>query len=285
VLDAGAGVPGVVPAAHFGEDRAMPKAATETEMRALVTRPREAAQSLAAALTRRGVGAILAPVVEIHYRDAMALDLADVQAVLCTSANGVRALARISRERRLPLFAVGEATAARARVEGFSAVAAADGNVDDLVRLAVARLRPQDGRLVHAAGSEVAGDLVGTLRRHGFDIDRETLYEARPVAALDPAAVQALRAGSVDFALFFSPRTGAIFARLATAAAVAECCGAIAALSISVAADAVLGPLPWRERRVAGRPTEAALLDALDRVLAERRRDRAAQPTDRNEAG
>jgi uroporphyrinogen-III synthase len=263
----------------------MPKAATETEMRALVTRPREAAQSLAAALARRGVGAIITPLIEIHYRDAIALDLADVQAVLCTSANGVRALARISRERRLPLFAVGEATAARARAEGFSAVAAAEGNVDDLARLAAARLRPQDGRLVHAAGSEVAGDLAGALRRRGFDIARETLYDARPVAALDPAALRALRAGSVDFALFFSPRTGAIFCRLAAAAAVAECCVAIAALSISAAADAELGPLPWRERRVAGRPTETALFDALDQVLAERRWDRPARPTDRNEPG
>jgi uroporphyrinogen-III synthase len=284
VLDT-AGVPRVVPAAYFGEDGNMPEVVTETDMRALVTRPDDAAQSLAAALARRGIGAIIAPVVEIHYRDMVTLDLADVQGVLCTSANGVGALARISRERRLPLFAVGEATAARARAEGFSAVAPADGNVDGLARLAAARLRPQDGRLVHAAGSEVAGDLAAALRRQGFDIVREILYEARPVAALDPAAVRALRGGRVDFALFFSPRTGAIFARLATAAAVAECCRSIAALSISTAADAELACLPWRERRVAGRPTEAAMLDALDQGLADRRRDRAARPTDRNEAG
>jgi uroporphyrinogen-III synthase len=263
----------------------MSEAATETGMWALVTRPRAAAQSLAAALARRGIGAIIAPLVEIRDRPEMTLDLAGVQAVLCTSANGVRALARISAERRLPLFAVGEATAARARAEGFSAVTAADGDVDALARLAMARLRPQDGRLVHAAGSEVAGDLAEALRRQGFDIARETLYEARPSGALDPAALQALRAGSVDFALFFSPRTGAIFARLAAAAAVAECCGSIAALSISAAADAELGPLPWRERRVAARPTQTALLDALDRLLAERGRDGAARATGLNEAG
>jgi uroporphyrinogen-III synthase len=263
----------------------MPEAATQTQPRALVTRPRGAADGLAAALARRGIGAIIAPLVEIHYRDTMALDLADVQAVLCTSANGVRALARVSRERRLPLLAVGEATAARARAEGFLAVAAAAGDVDDLVRLAAARLRPQQGRLVHAAGSEVAGDLAAALRRQGFDVAREILYEARPIAALNAAALQALRAGSVDFALFFSPRTGAIFVRLAAAAAIAECCRSIAALSISAAADAELGSLPWRERRVAERPTQAALLDALDGLLAERRRDHTARPIDRNEAG
>jgi uroporphyrinogen-III synthase len=260
-------------------------ATTEPPRRALVTRPRTEAQSLTAALASRGIAAVVAPLIEIHYRDGVAVDLADVQAVLCTSANGVRALARASRERRLPLFAVGEATAACARNEGFAVVASAGGDVGALVRLAAARLRPQDGRLVHAGGSDVAGDLVGALRGQGFDIARAILYEARPIGSLDPALVAALRAGEIDFALFFSPRTGAVFARLAAAAGIAGCCGAIAALSISAAADIQLAGLPWRERRIADRPTQAALLDTLDRLLAARRQAGAAGPTDRKEPG
>jgi uroporphyrinogen-III synthase len=279
------GAAALVAAGHLGEDRRMPQVATETRMRALVTRPRAEAPRLAAALAARGIGAVAAPLIEIRDVDRVTLDLAAAQAVLCTSANGVRALARASRERRLPLFAVGEATAAAARAEGFAAVAAAAGDVDALARLAVARLRPQDGRLIHAAGSEVAGDLAGALRRHGFDIVRATLYEARPVAALDPAAAQALLAGEIGFALFFSPRSGAIFARLADAAAVAECCGRVAALSISAATDAELGGLPWGERRVAVRPTQAALLEALDRLLDERRWDRGMPPNNRKNRG
>src|SRR6266478_91268 len=90
-------------------------------MRALVTRPREEAETLAAALASRGVEAIIQPLLEVYYRQA-APALAGVQAILCTSANGVRALARSSDERGLPLFAVGDATASRARAEGFTAV-------------------------------------------------------------------------------------------------------------------------------------------------------------------
>jgi uroporphyrinogen-III synthase len=253
----------------------MSEVVTRRTQGALVTRPRPEADGLAAALAARGVESIVAPLIEIRYRDGVALDLADVQAVLCTSANGVRALAWASRERRLPLFAVGEATAACARAEGFAAVASAGGDVDALARLAAARLQPQDGRLLHAGGSEVAGDLVGALRRHGFDADRAILYEARPAAALSPQTLRALRNGELDFALFFSPRTAATFARLASAADVAGCCAAIAALSISAAADAEIGPLPWRERRVARHPTQAAMLETLDRFLA-------ARPTDQD---
>src|SRR5207245_2589780 len=125
-------------------------------LRALVTRPRAEAESLAEALASRGIAAIIEPLLEIHYRSEPAPDLAGVQAVLCTSANGVRALARLTAERALPLFAVGEASAARAREEGFARVESAGGNVDDLARLACERLRPKEGRLLHVAGSDVA---------------------------------------------------------------------------------------------------------------------------------
>lgn len=234
---------------------------------ALVTRPREEAEALAAALARRGVAALIEPLLEIRYRTAAPLDLAGVQAVLCTSANGVRALARASGVRDLPLFAVGEATAARAQALGFSAVASAGGDVADLARLVAARLSPRNGRLVHVAGTVVAGDLAGDLRGCGFALDRAVLYEAHAAMALSRAAKDAFEAGAIDLAMFFSPRTAAIFVRLATDAGVGELCGKVVALSISRAADRALGDLPWRQRRIADMPSQSALLDALDAVL------------------
>ena len=241
---------------------------------ALVTRPREEAESLAAALAARGVGAIIEPMMQVHFHSARSPDLTGAQAVLCTSANGVRALARLTDDRRLPLFAVGDATAARARAEGFATVENAGGAVDDLARLAAERLRPQDGPLVHVAGDVVAGDLAGALRAEGFAIERRVLYEARPVAMLSETAVGALRGGSIDFALFFSPRTAAIFVGLAASAAVGPCCRSISALSISAAADAALAELSWGDRRIAKMPNQRALLALIHQILAERREAR-----------
>jgi uroporphyrinogen-III synthase len=242
-------------------------------MRALVTRPRTEAAALAEALAARGVAALLEPLLDIRYRDlGSPPDLAGVQAVLCTSANGVRALARLSRERAVPIFAVGEATAARARAKGFLDVHSADGAVGDLVELVSGRLRPDAGRMLHVAGSIVAGDLSGELRARGFSVDRAVLYEARPVGALSAATVRALAAGLVDFALFFSPRTAAIFARLIDQAGIAEALRHVTAISISAAADAALDPLRFRARLIAGRPDQPTLLTSLDRLVEERRR-------------
>jgi uroporphyrinogen-III synthase len=241
-------------------------------MRALVTRPRAESAELAAMLATRGIAAIIEPLIEIHYRSEPAPDLAGAQAILCTSANGVRALARLSGERGVPLFTVGDASAARARDAGFARVESAGGSVVDLARLVCERLDPAGGRLLHVAGSTIAGDLAGALRGAGFAVDRAVLYEAHPSAGLGAETLRALNAGIVDFALFFSPRTAAIFARLADRAEAAEAMRFVTAISLSEAADAALGGLPFRERHIAPRPDQPSLLAALDRVLAERRR-------------
>lgn len=235
--------------------------------RALVTRPRLEAERLAGALALRRIEAVIEPLIEVCYRD-WPLGLAGVQAVLCTSANGVRALARANGERAVPLYAVGEATAARARAEGFAAVESAGGDVGDLARLVRARLRPGDGRLLHVAGSAVAGDLAGDLAAAGFSVERAVLYDASPVAALSRETTAALAARTIDLALFFSPRTAAIFVRLASDAGVAAGLAAVAAVSISPAADAALGTLAFRERLIARAPTQAAVLDRIDSLLA-----------------
>ena len=68
-------------------------------LRALVTRPNEEACVLTQALASRGIGALIEPMMQIHFRD-VSPELAGFRAVLCTSANGVRALARTQRRAR-----------------------------------------------------------------------------------------------------------------------------------------------------------------------------------------
>src|SRR5260370_42538198 len=101
-------------------------------LQALVTRPREESETLAAALAVRGIDALIEPLMEVCFCASAALDLAGVQAVLCTSANGARALARAREQRKMPVLAVGGASAARGRAEGVIVVQVAPGGGDDL---------------------------------------------------------------------------------------------------------------------------------------------------------
>ena len=236
-------------------------------MRALMTRPRAEAEALAALLGERGIEAVIEPLIEIVPGAAAFPDLTGVQAILCTSANGVRAFARASGERGVPLFAVGDATARAARAEGFRRVESAGGDVDDLTYLVGRQLKPQAGKLLHIAGSVVAGDLAAALGAEGFTVEQVVLYEASPAAALTPATAQAIAEGAFDFALFFSPRTAAIFARLVEETGVLAGLRPTIAVSISVAADAMLADLPFRDRIISEAPTQAALLGCIDRLV------------------
>src|SRR5258708_25970752 len=238
-------------------------------MRALITRPRAESEGLAALLAERGIEAVIEPLIEIAHSAATLPDLSSVQAILCTSVNGVRALARASAERGLPVFAVGDATAARARAEAFHRVESASGDVDDLTDLVGRQLKPQDGKLLHIAGSTIAGDLAGSLGAKGFMVERVVLYDASPAATLTPATEKLIAEGKFDFALFFSPRTAAIFARLVEDAGVLAGLHRTVAASISVAADAMLADLPFRDRIIAEAPTQTALLASIGRRVGQ----------------
>jgi uroporphyrinogen-III synthase len=237
-------------------------------MQALVTRPIENAGRLTAALAARGVGAIIDPLLAIRLIPQAAVDLAGVAALLFTSSNGARAFAAASPRRDLPVFAVGDATAAAARDLGFAEIASAAGNVDDLAALVASSLTPGGGALLHPSGSIVAGDLAGRLGAAGFSVRREALYVAEPAAALAAETVAALRNDALDAAFFFSPRTAARFVTLARDAAVGGACRRIAAFCLSQAVAAMLDPLPWGQIIVAGSPSQAALLAAFDRFHA-----------------
>ncbi|MFQ5774296.1 MAG: uroporphyrinogen-III synthase [Kiloniellaceae bacterium] len=239
-------------------------------MRVLVTRPEKDAQALAAALAARGHEVVVEPMLTVAPAEGVEtqLDLAGVQALLFTSANGARAFARLCEQRALPVFAVGEASAAAARAAGFAEVENAGGDVNDLARLVVERLSPEDGALFHGAGSKLAGDLQGTLEAAGFTVRRVTLYEARPAAALSDGLRAALAEGRLDAATFYSPRTAETFVRLVEKADLGAACARLAAVCLSEAVADKARALSWREVRVAGRPDREALLACIDDMAA-----------------
>jgi uroporphyrinogen-III synthase len=234
-------------------------------MRVLVTRPIEDAKRTASRLSAMGHVPLLSPMLEIHYRQGPELCFAKVQAIVATSANGVRALIRRTVKRDLPVFAVGEQTASAARAAGFADVRSAQGNALTLADAIAGWASPEDGFLFHAAGSASAGKLSELLREYGFQFRRDVLYDVEPVQSFSHEAAQAFRAGEVDAVLIYSPRSAENFSRCVREAGLtARCSGFIAACISEAAADRCSG-LPLREIRVASHPSEDAILELLVR--------------------
>lgn len=228
----------------------------------LITRPEPQASATARLIAARGFQPIIAPLLRIKPRSPHLPDPARLQAILVTSGNALPGLALTHLS--VPLFAVGDATAERARSLGFRSVRSANGDGAALAALVLARLSPRAGPLLIAVGVHRGNELASTLRTAGFTVERRVLYEAAPVARLPAPAAAALHDGGLVAALFFSGETAAVFARLATGAGFAPRLGGVDALAIGERAAATLRPLPFRAVRVALRPTQEALLGMLE---------------------
>ncbi|KAA5606967.1 hypothetical protein F1188_03385 [Roseospira marina] len=238
-------------------------------MRALVSRPRDDAERIAAPLRALGVDVVAEPLLVIVPVAGPNIDLRDVQALLMTSANGARALASAIEERDIPVFAVGEQTARAAQSLGFARVESAGGDVNTLAALVRQRLTPTDGPLVHAAGSVQAGDLAGALTAEGFQVRIARLYDARPTAALSRETQASLRAGAIDAAFFFSPRTARTFVEHVRKADLVGAMTSLTAYALSPAVARELAPILSGRVRVADQPTQDALLDVFKADLKE----------------
>jgi uroporphyrinogen-III synthase len=229
-------------------------------MRVLVTRPREDGEDTARRLAMLGHEAVLAPLLATAFFDGPPLDIAGVQAILATSANSIRAFIRRSAERDIPLFAVGPQTSAEAQAAGFTNVRNADGDVQDLARAVMAHADPAKGPLLHIRGENSKAELASALTAKGFALRPEILYAVRPLD-LQPDILAALRAGSVEAVLLFSPVSAGVFRDALQAAGISG--QGLVAVCISAAAAEALAPLEFAGVRVAARPNQDFLLDCL----------------------
>lgn len=232
-------------------------------MRVMITRPVEDAVPLAAELRERGIDSLIVPLMTIRYRPGPPLDLIGVQALLVTSANGVRAFAARNPERDRLVCAVGQATAQAARDAGFLRIGTAAGDVGSLADMVRRTLNPAGGALLHIAGSILAGDLAGALGNAGFRCRREVLYDALKVERLPEDAVTQMREGALDGVILYSPRTARIFVDLTRSAELAAQCAAMTAWCLSGAVAEQARALPWRHVVVAARIDTAAIVDAI----------------------
>jgi uroporphyrinogen-III synthase len=217
---------------------------------------------LAHQLAARGDTALVEPLLSIERVPGITPPLEGVQALVMTSANAVPALSAPAK--RLPLFAVGDATARAARQAGSSEVVSAAGSGADLARLIAQRCRPARGAILHLSGEEIRPGLAEDLAAAGFALRRQVVYRAVAARALSPAAVDALAGRQVEAVLLFSPRTARTFVELVASHGLRDHLATTAAICLSAAVAQPCRELVWRAIYLAAGPDLGALLEALE---------------------
>jgi uroporphyrinogen-III synthase len=247
-------------------------------MRLLLTRPEPDAAELRSELEALGHQVLTEPLLRIELLPVPARGIEGAQALVVTSRNGVRALAggealpSALSAHGLPLYCVGEETAALARASGFSNVVTGAGKAQDLVPLITRELTPASGPIIHVAGEQLAFDLAGALSAQGFGVRTVTAYRAVAAGRLSGETAGAIAGGRVDGVVLMSPRTAATFAGLVAAAGLADEAAKLNYICISDAVAQGLGTLAPDRRVIAKSPNRAGIIAAAGRV--------ATRPTD-----
>jgi uroporphyrinogen-III synthase len=240
-------------------------------MRLLITRPEPDALKLKALLERLGHEAIVDPLLRVSFDDGDPIELDGAQALVATSRNALRALRSsqiLPAARKLPLFAVGQATANEARSLGFTIVVAGAGDAQQLVTHIVSVADPSEGLLVHLAGEHLAGNIRSELEAHGFRVMQPIVYRMIPATALTDDTVEQLAQGEIDGVMLLSPRTAGVYERLIRKHGLAQAVRHIVHFCMSDAVARALEPLGLLSIEVAEAPRLEEMLALIEETAA-----------------
>jgi uroporphyrinogen-III synthase len=240
-------------------------------MAVLVTRPHPDNETTVRGLRARGFEALMAPMLRFEPL-APSDDLAaDYGAVIVTSANAMRAIEPQLAQSpllALPLFAVGDHTAAAARSLGFAEVISAQGDAAALrgAVLGAKQVRKRSA-LLYLAGADLSRDLAAEFSAHGRDIVTVVTYRMVALPHLPREVCEAFAANAIEAVLHYSQRSARAFLEAArsdgveiSALSVLQCC-----LSANVAL--ALREAGATQVQIAASPDENALFAVLERAL------------------
>jgi uroporphyrinogen-III synthase len=246
-------------------------------MAVLVTRPLPDGETTAADLRARGFEALAAPM--LRFEPFAFKDEAEVPygGIIVTSANAIRAVeSQLANSplAKLPLFAVGERTAAAARAAGFDKIFSADGDAaalrDLIVETAKAKKLKKKSPLLYLAGEELARDLASELRDQGFEVVTHIAYRMVPAKSLPGEVVDGFAAGRIEAVLHYSRRSARAFVEAARTGGVEISALALPQCCISPTVAEIVREAGATQVTVAARPDENALFEALKRALPAR---------------
>lgn len=221
-------------------------------MKLLVTRPEPGASTTTARLAALGHETVSMPCLTIT---PLPLRLpSQPAALLVTSGQAVPALP--ARLHHIPVFCVGDATAAKLRMAGFTCVESAHGDAEALAQLVIARNIP--GQHVLATGERLGQKLAASLRQGGLSVLRRKVYKVARLQTMPDTIRTGLETSLFDGILFYSAETVQAFIRLNPPGT-----ERLQAYVLSRSIGKELQARPWKAIHVACAPTEADLMALL----------------------
>lgn len=227
----------------------------------LVTRPQPDADDTAGRLNALDLDPVIAPLLEMHPLDPSLPEAKSLAAMVLTSANALRALDQrdqLTSYTHLPVFTVGDRTAAEAALFGFDNITSANGSFTDLVTL----LNEQvfDAPLFYPTTTTGFGDLGDALAVSGAKVLTTRSYEMRPIVELPANIITMLNSGEISAVSLYSRRTAESFCALARNRLDKQAYSALTALCLSENVAAPMIANHFTRIALADYPSEEAMM-------------------------
>jgi uroporphyrinogen-III synthase len=229
---------------------------------ALIIRPLEDALPLAKDLESKGVGSYLCPLYHPCFLPVSPLE--NLQALILTSKNALRAIENQEALKKMPLYAVGDKTAQLAHDMGFSEVMSASGTSQELIQCILQRAHPKAGILWHLSGEIVKGNIVETLNAKGFEARERIVYRIEQTKNLPAPLLSHLQNQKLTHVLFFSSHTTLLFVNLLKMSGLEKLACQMRAICLSQDVALKASTLTWKEIWTSLKPTAQSMMRYFD---------------------
>ncbi len=235
-------------------------------MRVVVTRAENEAARMGSLLQKAGCTMLVAPMMEIDFVDAP-VDLEPYQAVVATSANAVRGLAKATEERGVRVYCVGKPTDDIAQELGFTNTEHSIGTHNNLVNFIKRYAKPEDGPMLYLHGEVVTGTPVQDLRRNGFKMAAKLMYKAVGAKGL-PDAVREEISGEnpPEVVTFLSIRTYRLFREVLEKEGLLGQMAKVTAVCISPAVADFAREIRWKSVLTAKEMTARSVVGVIEEM-------------------
>ena len=210
----------------------------------LLTRPEEDCQELKTKLIVPTISSPLLKVMQKAKRVTLPEGATDL---IATSARVFEMISNIKSLITIPVWCVGEATAAAAKAAGFETIFQVNRSAQEILERIVNECPKESSYFVHIGGAAVHVDLAEALVKLGFKADRIIMYETEAAQSLSQEAETVMQAGLIQQMPFFSLRTAEIFVDMAKKSEWADKLRRVTALAHSEAIARSLRQISWKE--------------------------------------
>tara|TARA_Y100000590_G_C15699429_1_gene1006285 strand:+ start:946 stop:1671 length:726 start_codon:yes stop_codon:yes gene_type:complete len=234
----------------------------------LITRPEPDASDLTIKLISKGYKVLKSPIVDIiEYKNNLT-DLDNISAVITSSKNGIRSLARANKNRNICLYVVGQASKEEAERIGYTNIRVGPGDAIGLCDLICDKLSPSHDDLIYISGRHQSFDISGYLISKKFNIKKVVLYEVKAKKDFPKKIIEAIKNNEIDALLFYSPRVAEIFVEFIQEKNLANQVKNFDVFCISAKVAKKIENVGWRRVLIANYPDQKSIFSLLDSVAS-----------------